>query len=309
MSEGEKMERVIALVVTYNRKKLLAQCLESLFAQTYNLDRILVINNCSTDGTELLFEEKGKFYNKQIEFITMKKNLGGAGGFEKGFKIAAQYDYDWLWIMDDDTIPEEDALENLLKSKEKINNSNISFLASTVYGPNKEPMNVPKLLDKPTENGYSDWYFNLEDGIVPISEATFVSLLINKKAINKLGFPIGEYFIWGDDTEYTRRIVNGFGKAYFCGKSKVLHKRFNAKKISIFNEDNINRIKIYSYYYRNSLINSRKFDGRLKTFIRLIYYVAISFSCFFRRNNFKFKKFYAIQKGIYEYLFKSRYIQ
>lgn len=302
------MEKVIALVVTYNRKDLLIECLESLVNQTNKIDKIVVINNCSTDGTELLFEEKAKFYNEQIKFITTEKNLGGAGGFEKGFKIAEQYDYDWLWIMDDDTIPEEDALENLLKSKEKINSSNISFLASTVYGPNNEPMNVPKLLDKPTENGYSNWYFNLEDGIVPIGEATFVSLLINKKAIDKLGYPIGEYFIWGDDTEYTRRLVNGFGNAYFCGKSKVLHKRFNVKKISIFNEDNINRIKMYSHYYRNSLINSRKFDGHIKTFIRLIYYIGISFTCFFRREKLKFNKFSTIQKGIFQYLFKSKNI-
>ena len=300
------MEKVIALVVTYNRKDLLIECLEALVTQTYKIDKIVVMNNCSTDGTELLFKEKAKFYNEQIKFITTEKNIGGAGGFEKGFEIAEQYDYDWLWIMDDDTIPQEDALENLLKSKEKINSNNISFLASTVYGPNNEPMNVPKLLDIPTENGYSNWYFNLEDGIVPIGEATFVSLLINKKAIDKLGYPIGEYFIWGDDTEYTRRLINGFGKAYFCGKSKVLHKRFNAKKISIFNEDNINRVKMYSYYYRNSLINSRKFDGKIKAFIRLIYYIATSFTCFFRREKLKFNKFYAIQKGIFQYLFKSK---
>lgn len=302
------MEKVIALVVTYNRKDLLIECLEALITQTYKIDKIVVINNCSTDGTELLFEEKAKFYTEQIKFITTEKNIGGAGGFETGFKVAEQYEYDWLWIMDDDTIPKDNALENLLRSKEKINSSDISFLASTVYGPNNEPMNVPKLLNEPTENGYSDWYFNLEDGIVPIGEATFVSLLINKKAIDKLGYPIGGYFIWGDDTEYTRRLVLGFGKAYFCGKSKVLHKRFNAKKISIFNEDNINRIKMYSYYYRNSLINSRKFDGYKKTVIRLIYYIGISFSCFFRKGKFKFNKFYAMQRGIFQYLFKAKKI-
>lgn len=297
------MKKVIALVVTYNRKDLLVECLESLIRQTYKIDKIIVINNCSTDGTEQLFEEKGRFNTEQFEFITTEKNIGGAGGFEAGFKLSQRYKYDWLWIMDDDTIPAKDALENLLKSKEKINNENISFLASTVYGPENEPMNVPKLLNKATENGYSDWYFNLEDGIVPIEEATFVSLLINREAINKVGYPIGAYFIWGDDTEYTRRLVLEFGKAYFCGKSKVLHKRFNAKKISIFNEDNINRIKMYSYYYRNSLINSRKFDGYRKTFIRLVYYIAISFSCFFRKGKFKLNKFFAIQKGVFQYLF------
>lgn len=58
------MDKVIALVVTYNRKDLLIECLESLISQTYKIDKIVVINNCSTDGTELLFEEKAKFYSR-----------------------------------------------------------------------------------------------------------------------------------------------------------------------------------------------------------------------------------------------------
>lgn len=45
-------KKVTAVVVTYNRKTLLKECIESLLAQTYkNLD-ILVIDNASTDGTE-----------------------------------------------------------------------------------------------------------------------------------------------------------------------------------------------------------------------------------------------------------------
>lgn len=46
------MEKVIAVVVTYNRLALLSECIAALRNQTRPLDGILVINNGSTDGTE-----------------------------------------------------------------------------------------------------------------------------------------------------------------------------------------------------------------------------------------------------------------
>ena len=45
-------EKIIAVVVTFNRKKLLAECLNALLAQSVNNLDILVIDNASTDGTK-----------------------------------------------------------------------------------------------------------------------------------------------------------------------------------------------------------------------------------------------------------------
>ncbi|OHB65727.1 MAG: hypothetical protein A2Y77_06730, partial [Planctomycetes bacterium RBG_13_62_9] len=50
VSDGK--ERIAAVVVTYNRKDLLGQCLDSLLRQSYPLDALYVIDNCSTDGTQ-----------------------------------------------------------------------------------------------------------------------------------------------------------------------------------------------------------------------------------------------------------------
>jgi GT2 family glycosyltransferase len=88
-------------------------------------------------------------------------------------------------------------------------------------------MNVPSIDTRATENGYANWFEHLEDGIVSISSATFVSLLIPCKAIRAVGYPIADYFIWGDDTEYTTRITTNYATAYFVGKSKVLQELYN----------------------------------------------------------------------------------
>lgn len=295
--------KIGALVVTYNRKELLTECLEALISQNYKLKTIIVIDNKSTDGTEELFSEKDFLFENNIQYHRMSENLGGAGGFHEGFKIASKEDIDWLWIMDDDTIAYKDSLSSFVE-KIPVVPSNTSFLSSVVYGPEKEPMNVPVLSERRHENGYTNWYSFLDESLVEIEAATFVSLLISIKAIRKLGLPVKSYFIWGDDYEYTYRLTNYFGPAYFVGTSKVLHKRFNAKSLSILNEDNKNRISMYHYFYRNNLINTYYYKGKIRTLKMYLAFLFTSFKAIFGKNiKYRFRKFFTVHKGILEFIF------
>lgn len=259
-------KKINAIVVTYNRKKLLLECIEALLKQTYPVTMITIIDNASTDNTQELLEENNYLSNSKINYIKLPQNIGGAGGFFEGMSKTKELGFDYAWIMDDDVIVKEDSLEKLMEGAKKVNNfdQNFSFLASTVYGVKKEPMNVPEIDTEPTENGYSDWYKYLSDGLIPIKSATFVSLLIDYNAINKVGLPCKDYFIWGDDTEYTLRLTRYFGKAYLIGNSTVIHKRKNAKSLAIENIDDPNRIKMIWRLYRNNKINIRYYNGNTK---------------------------------------------
>lgn len=293
----------IAVVVTYNRIALLQECLDAIISQSVQPKKIVVIDNCSTDGTAQLFGENGKYSIPLIYYYRTERNLGGAGGFHIGMKIAYKMEADWVWIMDDDTIPNADALKSFQDCIDKLNEP-ISFLASAVYGPNGEAINVPLINSKKSSTGYLDWYFNLKNGMVCIESATFVSLLINSKAIQKCGLPLIDYFIWGDDYEYTLRITNYFGKAYLCGTSEVIHKRAICKKISIENETDPKRLPNYYYNYRNNLISVNEYKGGKKIVIKNI--LAWNWLCvkiLFGRNQIhKLKKIRIIHKGIWGYL-------
>lgn len=273
LNQKDVRRKVAAVIVTYNRKELLGECIEAIFKQTYAVNKIILINNASTDGTEELLKERKYLENKKIEYVLMAKNIGGAGGFYEGIKLAEKMNIDWIWIMDDDTIPECRCLEELLKAEEYIQNyrnEKISFLASSIYGPEGECMNVPELSSKLAANGYQYWYKFLSKGIVNISTATFVSILINKDAVKKCGLPCKEYFIWGDDSEYTKRLTTYFEEAYLVGNSIAIHKRINAKALSIKNEDKLSRIDMYHYYYRNNFINTMYYSGRYRAYMMLI---------------------------------------
>jgi GT2 family glycosyltransferase len=86
----------------------------------------LVINNNSTDGIEKMFQEGGKYYgNPVIECLNLDTNIGGAGGFSTGIKYTDEkLNYDWVWVMDDDVIPQEDSLQELINAKELLTKKN-----------------------------------------------------------------------------------------------------------------------------------------------------------------------------------------
>ena len=127
------MSRVHAVVVTYNRKELLKECIDAILNQSVPVEKLILIDNNSTDGTNEYLEEYGYMKNPVIEYKRLSENIGGAGGFYEGMKLARSYSPDWIWIMDDDTVPTASCLEELLKAK-KVIKGKVSFLASAVRG-------------------------------------------------------------------------------------------------------------------------------------------------------------------------------
>lgn len=299
------MEKVIAVVVTYNRKELLQECIDAILNQTYRVTNIIIIDNASTDGTYELLDENGFTQDEHTVYRKLDKNIGGAGGFHEGMKDAFRIGTDYVWVMDDDTIPTKTALEELINATDKTP-ANTSFWASTVYGAKGEFMNLPTLDTRLSDNNYACWYDLLYEGMVRVRTATFVSLLFPIEMINKCGLPVSFYFIWGDDTEYTLRATKYYGPAYFVGKSKVIHKRSLARALSFEEETNKNRIRLHYYFIRNQLLNSATYDDPilLKKLINGYYKKAIKlyFGIGVKRNIEKAKIVYS---GVRDFVKKN----
>lgn len=81
------------VIVTYNRLNLLKECLQCVNQQTLKVTEIVLINNCSTDGTTEFLEDYVQNHN-YVNLITTEKNLGGSGGFELGVRsVSDNCDY------------------------------------------------------------------------------------------------------------------------------------------------------------------------------------------------------------------------
>jgi GT2 family glycosyltransferase len=235
-----------------------------------------------------------------IQYVQLSQNIGGAGGFHEGMKTAHDNQAEWVWIMDDDVIPQSNCLEELLNAKEKIAGE-VSFLASAVRGMHDDAMNVPKITRKQFTK-YTDWYKYLGEGIVQIVKATFVSLLINGDAIGKCGLPWKDFFIWGDDSEYTQRLIRDYGPAYMVGKSVAIHMRESSDELSIVKENNVQRIPMYFYYYRNNLIGFWEYESVLYKFL-CMGKLGWDFLMVLVKGKYKFKKMGVIIKAFFHFAF------
>lgn len=244
--------KIICVIVTYNRQELLAQVLEAVVGQTLKPDEIIVINNNSADGTaEYLAGIESALPN--LYQIALKGNEGGAGGFYHGIKQAYERKADWIWVMDDDAIPQPDALEALIESEVfKYYNSrmqeSLGFLASRVDWKNGYicNMNIP--------NVARDWneLHRKFPCCTKVKSASFVSILINREAVKRVGYPIKEFFIWFDDVEYTRRIAKQMSAYYIPRSVAVHHTEMNLQPMDLENLDNNNLWK-YKYGIRNEV--------------------------------------------------------
>lgn len=264
--------KVISVVVTYNRLTLLKGCIEALLNQDYENTEILIVDNNSTDGTREYVKEVVEQHSEKMKMLFLEKNIGGAGGFHEGMKEGMKYNPDWLWLMDDDTRPEREALTELCNAL-KVIDGKIGYLSSNVYGRKHECMNTPRIqFTSKGENGYADWNIHLEHSLVKVRSATFCSCLVSVDAVREIGLPLKDYFIWGDDTEYTLRLSKYYGQGWLVGKSRVLHERESGQALSLVKEDDRNRVGAYYYYTRNYLINLSLYYGQWVAFAKTLHF-------------------------------------
>jgi GT2 family glycosyltransferase len=252
------MNKIAAIVVTYNRQDCLVNCLEAIRRQTLSPDIIYIVDNHSTSDTaETLLENKiisavpevnipedvvitsqinslNKLNNAiLIKYIYKSENTGGAGGFYTGMKTAYDDGYEWCWMMDDDGFPAESCVEQLLIGAKKYSLDYANALVVNI----EDKFSLSFGLGGKTN---IDDYKDID--IVYNSVNPFNSTFINRSVPEKIGFIKKEMFIWGDETEYfLRTLKNGFNVATVVNS---IHYHPKSKGISVKVFPLFNRLKI-----------------------------------------------------------------
>jgi GT2 family glycosyltransferase len=238
------MEKVIAVVVTYNRRELLSECITALRNQTRPPDAMLIINNGSTDDTEQWLAQQSDI------FFINQNNLGSSGGFSTGINWAYKNNYSWIWCMDDDGYPKEDALENLLDADD----GSLRLMNCAV-------------IDKENKKSFvwkTKQYKTLDEVDCKLIEGIghpFNGTMLHRRIVERVGVPKPKYFLWGDETEYYYRIVRR-NNIPVCTDANSIHYHpstaFSIKK----DWDYVSGWKMY-YYIRNRFyIHQAKFNSK-----------------------------------------------
>ncbi len=210
--------KIYAFIVTYNRLELLKRTIQCLKEQSYKITEIIVINNSSTDGTLEWLKKQNN-----IKVIT-QDNSGGAGGFHTGIEYCIKAGAEWIWMMDDDVFPRKDCLERLMKYKDislcmqatRITNDGKRIEWNYSFNLNNVRVTSPK----PYWNIISQQdYYEVETGC-------FEGMLIHASIVKKIGYPLSDFFISGDDILYGK-LASKYTKV-ICIKDAIIDRYANS---------------------------------------------------------------------------------
>lgn len=189
------MMRICIVIVTWNRLDMLKACVSAARANAREAD-ILVVDNASTDGTgKWLVEQEG------VSVLSLPENTGGAGGFAAGLSWACKRGYDWMWIMDDDVVALEGALEVLTD-----NAGHADVIQAAKQEADGRECVFEGLLDPRTMRRRRIPVSSVPDcGFVPCNVATFEGLFVSRCVVERIGLPDPSFFYGLDDLFYGYR--------------------------------------------------------------------------------------------------------
>jgi GT2 family glycosyltransferase len=236
--------KVLAVIVTRDRQKLLRHSLAAVRDQSRPVDGLVVVDNASSDGTAAMLRRE--FPTASV--LALEENVGGAGGFYEGIRQAYAEGADWMWLMDDDSIPRRDALEELLAVvgdppdgvRPAVLCSRVEWSDGTAH-----PMNIPTI----RRRDLGLLATSARRGLLPLRAATFVSLALAREAVEHHGMPIKDYFWQVDDIEYTARILRS-AMGYYVPGSVVEHRTVAKRPMNVGDER-------FYFSLRNSLFMVR----------------------------------------------------
>lgn len=274
------LDNEIALViVTFNRSELLLETLRSVCELKLKPSKVFIIDNNSTDKT---YSAVTDFIMKNsailpFEYQNTGSNLGGAGGFEFGSRLAYERGYEWIWLADDDIEFEPECLYAALQYKSTADiiqpvRVNLDGSCAEISGVDYKINNLFRLNPKKTKviDVFEDQWETIKIRTIP-----FEGPLIHRRVFEEIGFPNPEYFIFYDDLDFALR-AHRAGFNIICVKTAVI-----VRKIKFIQSRALASWKGY-FMYRNffkvQLAYAKKPIGILR--ILIIFFFVSIFSLF-----------------------------
>lgn len=192
--------QICAVTVAYNNPKELARLLRSLQIHP-NLNGLIVLDN---SREEYLKENEAIFrmYADRYQFTHLahpKKNIGSAGAFCQGMKIAHEKEFDWVWLLDQDGTAEKGCLASLLR-----NAGQADILCPQIVNIDNPEMVLPQSGAVQNFWGRMVWIAFTESR--NISFFATHGALISKSVLDRIGYyDPHHFFVGSEDSDYAFR--------------------------------------------------------------------------------------------------------
>ncbi len=214
------------IIVNHNTKKLLLDCLVSVFSQTKDIDfEVLVVDNNSTDNSveliKLLFINE--LTSSRIKIIKNKENLGFAKANNQGIE-QAQGEY--IILLNSDTKIIDQALVKLVRFAEKQPGLGVAgprlVNADSSSQPSAAPFYTLPVTAVSLFKG-DRWLRQSPAQARPVDWVSGACFLIKREVIEKIGFLDEKFFMYVEEMEYCYRAKKAGLTTFFYPGVEVVH--------------------------------------------------------------------------------------
>ncbi len=227
--------KVAAYTSSWNDKELVHRCLAAIRQQTFAPEKIVVVDNRSSDGTPM------EAFPDDVTLICHLRNLGVAGAAATAMQFAMDCHCDWLWVFDQDSIPRHDALERLVElfhSVPPAERERIGVLASTTLLDAEHRHQLGHLL---TASGHKVVRIPTGTRCFEADTTIWSGSMYNLTAVRRVGMPrFGTAGVWDDfnmdtgDLEFGWRIRQAGYSVLVCPASVVVHQIGSLSTTALF---------------------------------------------------------------------------
>lgn len=246
--------KIAVILVNYNNIKDTCDCVDSL-KRVHEELKIIIVDNASTGKDADLLAEK---YKDGVYVIKSEENLGFSGGNNIGIRYALDAGYEFIVILNNDTIVAADMFEKLRKNadKDKVVVPLMYYYTSpkTIWfggGRISKITGNGKSINKGLEDGKVIYYGNVE-----CTFATGCCMMLHRSIIEKIGLLDESYFMYCEDTEYSIRLNMNKIKIILVPEAKLWHKVSQSIKgdksffsLYYINRNRLNYVKKYKDYF------------------------------------------------------------
>ena len=189
VNDDQRLPIVVTIVVTYHRRELLIQTLDAVAQQTSRTSAMIVVDNAADESLAAAVTTR----YPEVIYVAAASNLGPGGGFGVGLRRAeSEIVADWYWLLDDDSPPALDALEQAL---EVAQTQDGPIGAIGLRGGHVRQGRIRHDLPLGTVSSPEHADFLLVDGSI-----------VSAEAVGRAGYPRADFFIMMEDLEYSLRI-------------------------------------------------------------------------------------------------------
>ena len=275
--------KLSVIIVNYNVKHFLEQCLQSVNKAIKNIDaEVFVVDNNSVDQSVELVKDKFPF----AKLIINKENKGFSVANNQAIKVSKG---EYVLLLNPDTIVEEDTFENCISFMDSKPNAG-AIGVKMVDGKGKflpeskrslptpavafyKIFGLSSLFPKSKRFGAYHLSYLPEDEVNEADILAGAYMFMRKEALDKVGLLDETFFMYGEDIDLSYRIIQGGYKNYYFPETRIIHYKGESTKKGSLNY-------VFLFYKAMIIFAKKHFSGSNALVFTLLINLAIYLRAF-----------------------------